>query len=82
MGAVFINMMQFLPPLFYSLTCYTSEVALGAYSLGEQITPVFPGVWGGGDGGREEAGNTIFHVEMTMMKVLLTLFDCMSIAVS
>ena len=30
----------------------------------------------------EGAGNTIFHVEMTMMKVLLTLFDCMSIAVS
>ena len=32
--------------------------------------------------GGKGAGNTIFHVEMTMMKVLLTLFDCMSIAVS
>ena len=28
------------------------------------------------------ASNNIFHVEMTIIKLLLTLFDCMSIAFS
>ena len=33
-------------------------------------------------GGREGANNTIFHVKMTIITFLLTLFDYMSIAFS